>query len=137
MEGISREEGNGDCISMTANEITAALLIEIPKKYGNVRVWRNNRIEANVVGRGGNMRHVSAGIDGQGDISGIARITDGGTFGVKIEIEVKAGRDRMRDTQLAFKKMIQDYGGIYIECRDVAQALLDLEGEMERMRHQG
>lgn len=55
-----------------ANEITAALLIRIPEDFPQLRVWRNNRIKAMVIGRGGRMRMVNAGVNGQGDISGIA-----------------------------------------------------------------
>lgn len=110
---------------MTANQITAALLIEIPKRLSNVCVWRNNRIDAMAVGRNGVQRRVSAGIDGQGDISGIA-----GTSGRRVELEVKAGKDRMRPSQLSFRAMIERHGGVYIVAHDVEQCIRDLAVEV-------
>ena len=108
---------------MTANQITAALLVEIPKMFPQVRVWRSNRIDAMAVGRGGQLRRVSAGIDGQGDLSGIA-----GPRGVRVEVEVKAGKDRMRPSQISFKAMIVGAGGIYVVAHDVEGCLKELGG---------
>lgn len=108
----------------TANQITADLLIEIPKRFPDVRIWRNNRIEAMAVGRGGKKRKVSAGIDGQGDLSGIV-----GPGGRRIEIEVKAGKDRMRPSQNSFAAMITGAGGIYIVAKDVAECLAEMEAK--------
>jgi hypothetical protein len=107
-------------MSTPANILTAELLIEIQKRFPNVRVWRSNRIDAMAIGKGGSLRRVQAGIDGQGDITGIT----GG--GIRLEIEVKVGKDRLRDSQKAFKKMILDHGGIYIEARSVEQCLEEL-----------
>lgn len=113
---------------MTANQITADLLIEIPKRF-DATVWRNNRIDAMAVGRGGKTRRVSAGINGQGDITGIATInvvTPGGAAlpaGLRVEIEVKAGKDRMRPSQMAFGFMVTSRGGMYIVAHDVDGAL--------------
>lgn len=104
---------------MTANELTSKLLIEIPKRFPSVRVWRNNRVDAMVAGRGGKMRRVSAGIDGQADISGIM-----GPSGRRLEIEVKVGRDQMRHSQAAFELMIQSHGGVYLVARDTPDGVL-------------
>lgn len=68
------------------------------------------------------MRRVSAGIDGQADISGIV-----GPSGKRLEIEVKAGKDRMRPTQNAFRHMMATHGGIYIIAHNVDDCLRDLE----------
>jgi len=107
---------------MTANEITATLLIEIPKRFPRIKLWRNNRIDTMAVGRGGNMRRVSAGIDGQGDVCGLI-----GPEGRMIQLEIKAGKDRIRPSQMGFRAMIQNMGGIYLEIRSVEQGLADLE----------
>lgn len=56
---------------LTAKQITAEVLIGIPKRFPFIRAWRNNRIDAMAPGRNGTMRRISAGIDGQGDICGI------------------------------------------------------------------
>ena len=117
-----------------ANEITARLLDEIPKRFREVRVWRNNRVKAVVTGENGRKRMMDAGIDGQADISGIA-----GPSGRRVEIEVKAGRDRLRPDQIAFRNMILSHGGIYIEARGVEAGLAALaeslnEGTGESMQ---
>lgn len=112
---------------MTANELTTALLIEIPERFEGARVWRNNRIDAMAVGSGGKLRRVSAGINGQGDITGILPIMVGFTkMGIRLEVEVKAGKDRVSESQLGFQGMIIDAGGIYIVARSVEQCIEEL-----------
>lgn len=127
-----------DSQPMTANQITADLLIEIPKRF-DATVWRNNRIDAMAIGRGGNLRRVSAGINGQGDITGIATInvmTPAGALpaGLRVEIEVKAGKDRIRPSQMAFSFMITSRGGMYIVAHDVDGALQEFEEFLCRYR---
>ena len=77
------------------------------------------------IGRGGQQRRVSAGIDGQGDLSGLVA-----PIGRRIEVEVKAGKDRLRPSQIAFREMILAHGGIYIVARDITQALTDIAKEI-------
>ena len=103
---------------MTANQITAELLIRIPERFPNIRVWRNNRVDAMAIGKGGKPRRIQAGIDGQADISGII-----GPWGVRLEIEVKAGKDRLRESQLSFAEMIMKHGGAWCVCEDVETTL--------------
>lgn len=111
-------------IGTPANVITAEILVEIPKFYASsLRIWRNNRVDAMVPGRNGKPRRVQAGIDGQADISGIIA-----PHGKRIEIEVKAGKDRMSDKQIAFKRMIEAHGGIYILAHSLADVVAALEG---------
>lgn len=105
-----------------ANSITAQLLIEIPKRFPNVRVWRNNRVDAMVTGRGGKLRRVQAGINGQADISGII-----GPMGRRLEIEVKSKNDRQSREQMGFELMIQSHGGLYLLGRDVEVCLSALQ----------
>lgn len=104
-----------------ANNLTAELLIEIPKRVHGVRIWRNNRVSAMALGKNGKMRKVDAGINGQADISGIASIpfTAKDSFGLRLEIEVKVGRDRQSDAQINFQEMILKHGGIYLIARDL------------------
>ena len=119
---------------MTANELNSTLLIEIPKAFPLARLWRNNRVNAMVTGRNGKPRMINAGIDGQGDLSGIfptSVVCEGdtgpSTFGLRLEIETKTPRDKMSEAQKAFKSMILSAGGIYLEVRSVEQCLKDLE----------
>jgi hypothetical protein len=115
----------------TANQITSGLLIEIPKRFGGaVVMWRNNRIKAKAIGRGGALRMVSAGVDGQADLSGIAHVRYSGLkkiAGVRVEIEVKGPRDRQSPQQRNFQQMIESHGGIYLLARDAESALAELE----------
>lgn len=64
-------------------------------------------------GKGGQLRRVSAGIDGQGDLSGLM-----GPGGRRVEVEIKAeyvhGRDRQSAVQEAFQRRIETLGGIYL-----------------------
>lgn len=128
--------GTVECLSggkkkpPTANQITAALLIEIPKRFpGRIWVYRNNRLEADAIGKGGRTRHVSAGINGQGDLSGVVTVEHAGRkFGLRLEVEIKAGRDRMSPVQMAFQSMILGMGSVYILARDVDECLLELAG---------
>lgn len=110
-------------MSTPANKLTADLLIAIPREFPQCRVWRNNRVDALVPGAGGRIRRVQAGIDGQADLSGVMAPS-----GRRVEIEVKAGRDRQSDAQKAFQKMITEFGGIYIVARSVEQCIEELGG---------
>ena len=108
----------------TANILTAAILAGITERSGG-RAWRNNRIDAMAVGRGGKMRRViAAGINGQADITGILR------DGRRIEIEIKIGHDKQSPVQLAFAAMIEDHHGVYIVARDLEQCLACIEDRL-------
>lgn len=97
----------------TANQITTELLLRVSQELPGIWLWRNNRFVGKAVGAGGKIRHVSAGIDGQGDLSGMAAPS-----GRRIEAEIKAGyamgRDRQSTVQEAFQRRIEDMGGVYI-----------------------
>ena len=109
----------------TANQITATLLIEIPKRFPDIRVWRNNRVDAMAIGKNGKPRRIQAGIDGQADISGII-----GPWGYRLEIEVKAGKDEQSESQIAFQQMIEKHGGIYAIAREDIEATLTMLGRL-------
>lgn len=97
----------------TANEITTELLLRVSRELPDVWLWRNNRFVGEAVGSCGKKRHVSAGIDGQGDLSGVI-----GPNGRRIELEIKAeyanGRDRQSPVQQAFQKRMQAMGAVYL-----------------------
>jgi hypothetical protein len=63
-------------------------------------------------------------LPGCADISGIIDI---GGIGARLEIEVKAGADRIRPAQQVFGAMIRRHNGIYLVARSVDRALLELE----------
>ena len=133
---------------MTANELTAALLIEIPKRFPQCRAWRQNtgggvgmenvKKAIAFIGAGKPAeaisylrRPIKFGVLGGGDISGIVSVygppvTNLDPGGLRVEIEVKIGRDKPSEEQLAFRKMIEDHGGIYIIARSVEEGLEEL-----------
>lgn len=116
-------------MSASANAITAAILLGVSERFrGQIVLWRNNRIDAMVKGRGGKMRRVTAGINGQADLTGIMAST-----GRRIEIEVKAGKDRQSPEQCAFGLMIQKHGGLYLVARDAEQCLWHLQNILDGM----
>lgn len=100
-------------------------------------MWRNNRFVGKAVGAGGKIRHVSAGIDGQGDLSGMLAPN-----GRRIEIELKAeyerGRDRQSVVQQAFQKKVQSMGGVYLLVERIgwnADGKPDLSEVIEKLRN--
>lgn len=115
----------------TANEITTELLLRVSKELPDVWLWRNNRFIGKAVGAGGKVRHVSAGIDGQGDLSGLATVTaNNKKIAVRVELEVKTHNDRVRPTQEAFGRKIQRMGGIYFVVRDVDEAIQEMKDRL-------
>jgi hypothetical protein len=94
----------------TANEITNLLLVEIPRRFPQARVWRVNSFAAKMP----NGRLVTSGPKGLADISGII-----GPFGQRLEVEVKGPGDRVRKEQQSFAVMVESHGGIHLFARDV------------------
>lgn len=126
----------------SANDLTAQLLIDIPRTWPGSRVWRNNTGKA--VGwdtaqraawhiMGGQQaaavallkRPISFGLVGSSDILGIMPPN-----GRLIAIEVKWGRDRIKVEQQAFADMVIGNGGIYVLARTLEQGLLDLRRQL-------
>jgi hypothetical protein len=106
---------------LTGTQLTNLLLVRIPERFKNVRVWRQNVIAA-VTPDG---RLVRSSTRGLADISGI------GPGGVRIEIECKAKGDRIRPEQQSFADMIRRHGGIHLIAGDVDGALERLGRELE------
>lgn len=83
----------------------------------NVRIWRQG------VGRARSFdgeRVMTFGIPGMADLSGIL------ACGLRVEIECKAARGRLRLDQQRWRDMIRAMGGIWVEARssdDVLEAL--------------
>ncbi len=82
------------------------------------RIWSNNSGMARALTHDG-MIHF--GLKGSADIIGIH---EGGTF---LAFEVKTGEARQSKAQLAFEKMMRDFGGIYmvVSSADEAEKWLD------------
>jgi hypothetical protein len=128
---------------MTSNELTARLLLELPKRFPMRAIRRNvgmgypigpvksilEALDRGQVKRAiqaiRQMRPVRFGQPGEPDIEGIL-----GPHGRLVGIEVKAGRDRQREEQRTCEIVIRKHGGIYIVARDVEAALEELAEEV-------
>ena len=134
------QRGVGAEVSTPANKLTAEILIAVPKRFPNVRIWRQNTGGAVPMNQVKNAiwaitkgeipealtflkRPTRFGVVGGADLSGVQ-----GPTGRRIEIEVKAGNDKQSDEQRAFQAMIEAAGGAYIIARSVDDVIAYLEG---------
>jgi hypothetical protein len=106
---------------MTARELIATLIIEIPRQLPGARAWRRN-VGATVVAD----RFVRYGLPGESDVTGIIQ-----PGGIRLEIEVKAGKDKPTPEQLSYLNMIRTAGGIGLICRDVNDTIAAIRAELE------
>lgn len=128
----------------TANQITADLLIEIPKRFPNSICWRNNT--GGGVGMGsvksaiaclkrgdckGALGHlkrpVGFGLVGSSDIIVIIGQTSSHQGGRFVGIEVKADGDTQSPGQRSFEASVVALGGAYIVARGVQECLAEME----------
>lgn len=68
-------------------------------------------------------RPVSYGAVGMGDLGGWIPVNG---VAVCLHIEVKIGKDKMSEEQLAFERVLTAHGGIYIVARDVDGCIAEL-----------
>lgn len=132
---------------MTANDLTRELLTAIPVRFPGSRVWRRNTglgypsavihqaVALLRLGRAldavallNSARPVCFGQPGEPDIDGFIPILG---MGVRLGVEVKAGRDRQRETQLVCERVYGAGGCIYILAHSVDEAI---EKIAERVR---
>lgn len=133
------------CEALTANGLTRRILLEIPRAFPGSRLWRANcgaAVPLSVVKQAISLltqgkleetilylqrqRPVTFGIPGQADTSGILAPS-----GHRLEIEIKAGSDRLRPEQVTFREMVTRTGGIYVEARSVEDAVESVRRAME------
>jgi hypothetical protein len=104
-----------------ANSITADLLVEINKQYQpHMLLFRLNVMVAEA-SRGA----VRSAPNGTADLIGCV-------CGHPVAIEVKAGRDRLREEQANFRDQWLRGGGIYIIARSAEQGIADLRQEINK-----
>lgn len=78
-------------------------------------------------------RFIKVGINGMGDIAGIlikTRQLYGNInceFGIHMEIECKTGGGKLSPDQIKRKTMVEKFGGIYIQARNVDNVLTEIE----------
>lgn len=129
---------------MTANEITAGLLIEIPKRFPNVLAWRNNTgggvgwsiVKAAIrLLRAGNIaggiallrRPIKFGLLGSADVL-VVHPPHGRMVGVEVK-DPNTG-DEQSPEQIGFEFRVRALGGGYIIAESVTQAMADLAKEI-------
>lgn len=94
---------------MKHNQLINLIKISMGTIYPSIRIWD----AATGLYRSYNgTRVIRVGIDGQADITGIM------PDGKRLEIEVKTGKDKQRESQINFQKMIEERNGIYIVIDD-------------------
>lgn len=103
---------------MTHTEFVHQALIKL--SFPGCRVWKQQTGTARAFDDPD--RIIKFGIEGGGDISGIAMCRISG-IGVRVEIECKVEKDKLRDSQIKFGQMILTMGGIYIECRNIDETV--------------
>ena len=106
--------------TLKAGEITSAIIAYLTKH--GFKVWRQNTsgIYDQQTGR---WRKNPQGCNGVPDIIGF-RLTDG----VFVGVEVKAGRDTLRDDQKQFLNELKQAGGVAFVAHDFAQFQQSFEG---------
>jgi hypothetical protein len=139
--------------SAAHSKLVNQTLLEIGKKYPNVRVWKNHtgmaytptsvvdainfilgetmpddprKMEIFKLARN-KLVPISFGVVGQADISGLINGN-----GQRLEIEVKTGTGKLADAQKNYRNMIIKMGGKHIELRQVSD--LDQINQMELMK---
>lgn len=132
---------------MSANDITRSLLMEIPKRFPGARAWRRNVGEAygshliqqvrRLLEKGASyealatlkkMYPIQFGMPGEGDIDGFIPVCGAA---VRLSVEVKAGKDKVRESQANFNELLLMAGGISVIALDVAMALDDIAKQVE------
>jgi len=123
-----------------ANDLTVALILEIPKQFKGARVWRMNvggaypiqsiKAVQSALLRGDPKSALEilnrtrplmfGGLPGIPDIDGI--LADGRRLGV----EVKWGKDRQSEEQAVCQRVYEERGAVYIIARAVEQCLDEL-----------
>ena len=90
---------------------------------GQLKSYVNGRLELL------NARPLEAGMGvGSSDLIGVTRITItpemvGKTVAVFTAVEVKVGKDKLSKEQREFLALVQGWGGIAVECREVPDGL--------------
>ena len=98
--------------------LTNNLLIEIPKQYRNVRLFKRATGAAKSMD---GKRIIAYGIVGGADIEGIIS-----PHGRHLEVEVKYGTDTQSEDQKNFQAAVVAMGAVYIVARSVEQCIEEL-----------
>ncbi len=131
-----------------AQDLTNKIRLELSRPQYGVRLWRHGagnvpmadafsvRQAIGLLKTGnvpqaisllkGSTRRLFMGEPGVSDLLGIVQ-----PHGILLAIEVKAGKDKLRPEQAAFRDMIRAHNGIWIEGREVDQTIADLQAGVD------
>lgn len=85
------------------------VLLAISKINPSIRIWQQPVGLAWTIDK---KRMMKFGLPGQADLSGIM------PNGIRLEIEIKVGRDIQSEKQINFQRMIEKNKGIYLVIKD-------------------
>lgn len=94
---------------MGHQEYLRLVMLEFQKTFPAARIWQNPTGTAMSMDL---KRVIKYGFVGSADITGIM------PDGKRVEIEIKVGKDRQRESQKIFEKVIKDCNGIYFVVDD-------------------
>ena len=94
---------------MGHQEYLREVMIEFQKMFPGARIWQNPTGTALSMDL---KRVIKYGFVGSADITGIM------PDGIRIEIEVKVGKDKQRESQKIFENVIRQCNGIYFIVDD-------------------
>jgi hypothetical protein len=107
-----------------ADVLTNELRVALSAKYGRDAFLQRVNVIAMATTTRGMVRSCQPGT---ADLLGVVKC-------YAVAIEVKAGKDRQRESQRNFQECWERAGGIYLICRDVEETLKQLQGIMDSVK---
>ena len=99
-------------VVVTHSEHKRNTMLEFQKLFPGARIWNN---ETGVARSMDGARIVKYGFVGSADLTGIM------PDGIRVEIEIKVKKDRQRESQAIFEKVIRQCNGIYFIVDDKSE----------------
>lgn len=132
--------------SLSTNDLTNKLLLELPRRYPGSRLFRRQVGQFYGVGTVMAMRRaldqhsvemavkvlqqsrpITVGVPGEPDCMGwLKRPLAGEHVAITLGCEIKTGKDRLTTEQKLYRDMMQECGGLWFEVRELAQFWVDL-----------
>jgi ribulose-5-phosphate 4-epimerase/fuculose-1-phosphate aldolase len=109
---IKKNKKNDTFHAEVVNQFLLAL------SFDGCRVWQNQTGVARTLD---GKRIIRYGKEGSADITGIIKCKSGA--GIRLEVEVKVGKDTLSEEQKSFQKMIDTHGALYIEARNIQETV--------------
>jgi hypothetical protein len=101
--------------------LTNDLRVALSEKYGRDAFLQRVNVIAMATTTRGMVRSCQPGT---ADLLGVVKC-------YAVAIEVKAGKDRQRESQRNFQECWERAGGVYLICRSVEETMLELDARVE------